>query len=50
MVNPIDVFLGIMQFGVASLLLLRVNTLPDFIVYFLAAMLLISGIMDIFDI
>ncbi len=47
--NPLDIFFGIIQGIVAVLLLLRVNTLPDLVVYFLVAMLIISGIMDIFD-
>lgn len=47
--NPIDVVLAFVQFGVALLLLFRVNTLPDFAIYILVASLVISGIMDIFD-
>lgn len=47
--NPIDIFFGIIQGVVAVILLMRVNGLPDLVVYFLAAMLVISGIMDLFD-
>lgn len=48
MVNPLDIFLGVIQGIVALLLILRVNGLPDILVYFLAAMLIVSGIMDLF--
>ena len=48
MVNPLDIFFGIIQGIVAFLLLFRVNGLPDMLVYFLAAMLVISGIIDLF--
>ena len=47
--NPLDIFFGIVQGAVALLLLFRVNTLPDIVVYFLALMLVISGVMDLFS-
>ena len=47
--NPLDIFFGIVQGTVALLLLFRVNTLPDIVVYFLALMLVISGVMDFFS-
>ncbi|MBU5537286.1 MAG: hypothetical protein QW818_00890 [Candidatus Aenigmatarchaeota archaeon] len=50
MPNPIDIFFGIIQGIAAALLIFRINSLPDILVYFLAAMLIISGIIDLFSI
>lgn len=47
--NPIDIFFGLVQGAAAAILLLRINSLPDIVLYFLVAMLVISGLMDIFD-
>ncbi len=49
MANPLDMFLGAIQGIVAILLVLRMNTLPDFVVYFFAVMLIVSGVLDIFS-
>lgn len=43
-INPIDIFFSVMQGIVALLLLLRVDGLPDFLVYLLAGSLILSGI------
>lgn len=47
--SPLDIFFGIIQ-GIAALLLLfRVNTLPDMVVYSFAVLLVISGVIDLFS-
>ncbi len=47
--NPLDIFFGIIQGTVALILLFRVNSLPDLVVYFLAITLVVSGVMDLFS-
>lgn len=48
MMNPIDMFFGAIQGIVALLLLLRVNSLPDMLVYSLAGLLVVSALLDVF--
>ena len=46
--NPIDLVLGVSQSVAAALLLFRVNWLPDYVVYIIAAILGISAIWNFF--
>ncbi|MBI2547668.1 MAG: hypothetical protein HYW23_04490 [Candidatus Aenigmarchaeota archaeon] len=43
-----DIFFAIVQGIVALLLLLRISGLPDFLVYFFAVTLVLSGTIDLF--
>lgn len=51
MMNPLDIFFGVIQIIVAAILLVNMDKigLPNFILYFLAVMIVISAIWDFFD-